>query len=97
MSFKREDYNGIKEKYYLRVVERTTKTGIKLRHLTRTFKYETGEVVYGKEDEFAPTTTYKIIAIDEQVEKIVRNYCKDKEQFDIDKLNRIISNALSEK
>ncbi|MGL5435677.1 MAG: hypothetical protein ACRDBO_09820 [Lachnospiraceae bacterium] len=48
-SFRREDYNGIKEKYYLRVVERTTKTGIKLKHLTRIFKYEKGQIVWIRE------------------------------------------------
>lgn len=94
-SFKRKDYNGIKEKYYLRVVEQISQTGIKLRRLTRIFRYEVGEIEYGKKDVFASITTYKIIPIDEQVDKIIRNYCKDKEQFDIDKLNKIITKALS--
>ena len=93
--FRRENFSGIKEKYYLRVVEQTTKTGIKLRHLTRIFRYEVGEIEYGKKDKFNLVTTYKIVSINEQVDKIIRDYCKDKDQFDIDKLNKIVTKALS--
>lgn len=93
--FRRENFSGIKEKYCLRVVEQTTKAGIKLRHLTRIFRYEVGEIEYGKKDKINLITTYKIVSINEQVDKIIRDYCKDKEQFDIDKLNKIVTKALS--
>ena len=93
--FRRENFSGIKEKYCLRVVEQTTKAGIKLRHLTRIFRYEVGEIEYGKNDKINLITTYKIVSINEQVDKIIRDYCKDKEQFDIDKLNKIVTKALS--
>lgn len=93
--FRREDFIGIKEKYYLRVVEQISETGIKLRNLKRIFRYELGEIEYGKRDKFEPVTTYRIVPIDEYIDKIIRNYCEDKEQFDIDKLNKIITKALS--
>jgi len=91
--FQREDFFEIKKKYYLRVVEKKTKSGIKLRGLSRLFKYESGEITYGKEGKFSPVTTYKIYPIDERIDNIIRDYCKNREQFDIDKLNRLITNA----
>lgn len=94
--FKREDYSGIKEKYYIRVVERTTKNGIKLRHLTKIFRYGAGEIAYRKGNPFPSTTIYKIVPIDKQVDKIIRKYCKDEEEFDIDKINKIITRTLKE-
>lgn len=93
---KREDYNGIKEKYYVRVVERITGRGIKLRHLTTIFNYDTGEIVYGEEDAFAPITTYKIVPMDKEIDEIIRNYCKNEEEFDIDQLNKIITRNVVE-
>lgn len=93
---KREDYNGIKEKYYVRVVERITGRGIKLRHLTTIFNYDTGEIVYGEEDEFVPKTTYKIDPMDKEIDEIIRNYCKNEEEFDIDQLNKIITRNVVE-
>lgn len=92
--FRREDpFTGIKEKYYLRVVEKKTKNGIKLKGLTRIFDYEKGEILYRSKDNFSPTTIYKIIPINEKADKIIREYSKDKELFDIDELNKIITKA----
>lgn len=91
---RREDYKGVKEKYYVRVVERTTRNGVKLRHLTKIFRYGVGETVYGKEKENFPTAVYKIVPMDEQSDQIIRDYCKNKEEFDIDKLNKMITRAL---
>ena len=45
-SLKRINLSGVKEKYYVRVIEKTTKNGIKLKHLTKIFCYGTGEVRY---------------------------------------------------
>lgn len=93
--FRREDYSGVKEKYYLRLVEKKTKNGIKLKKLSKTFKYETGELIYGKkENMLSLMTTYKILPITEQVDKIIRDYCKNAEKFDIDSLNKIVTKAL---
>lgn len=94
--FLREDYSGVKEKYYLRVVEKKTKNGIKLKKLSRTFEYATGEIVYtyGEEGRCSSKTTYRICPVDEKTDSIIRDYCKNKEQFDIDKLNKMITNAL---
>jgi hypothetical protein len=90
--FKRKDYKGVKEKYYLRLVEKKTKAGLKLKKLSKTFKFETGELVYGKnEDIFSSMTTYKILLITEHVDKIIRDYCKNEDEFDIDNLNKIIT------
>lgn len=88
---RRESYSGVTEKYYLRVVEKTSETGIKLRNLSKIFGYEDGETVHGKDDINAPTAVYKIVAINKHIDSIIRDYCKDKELFDIDKLNKIIS------
>jgi len=97
-SFRREDYSGIKVKYYLRLIEKKTKIGIKLKRLSKIFKYEVGEIVYGKkEDIFSPVTTYKILPINEQVDKIIRDYCINGEKFDIDILNKIITKELWQK
>ncbi|PXX55799.1 hypothetical protein DFR60_10273 [Hungatella effluvii] len=83
-SLKRIDFSGEKEKYYVRVVEKTTKNGIKLKHLTKIFRYGTGEVRYEGKSRFAPTAIYKILPIDETIGKVIRNYCKDDVNFDID-------------
>lgn len=90
-SLKRIDFSGEKEKYYVRVVEKTTKNGIKLKHLTKIFRYGTGEVRYEGKSRFAPTAIYKILPIDETIGKVIRNYCKDEVNFDIDVLNNLIT------
>ncbi|WP_373265681.1 hypothetical protein [Hungatella hathewayi] len=90
-SLKRIDFSGVKEKYYVRVVEKTTKNGIKLKHLTKIFRYGTGEVRYEGKSRFAPTAIYKILPIDETIGKVIRNYCKDEVNFDIDVLNNLIT------
>ncbi len=93
--FQRKSFNGLKKKYYLRLVEKRMKTGIKLKRLSKTFKYETGELIYGKPDDILSImTTYKILPITEDVDKIIRRYCKNGEKFDIDNLNEIISKNL---
>jgi hypothetical protein len=93
--FRREDDSGIKEKYYLRLIEKKTKKGIKLKGLSKIFKYEVGEIVYAmKENIFSSITTYKILPINVQVNKIIRDYCENKEKFDIDNLNKIITMEL---
>ena len=91
---RRESYSGATEKYYLRVVEKTSEAGIKLSNLNKIFRYEEGEAVYGKDNKNAPTATYKIVAINKHIDSIIRDYCRDKEQFDIDKLNKIISKEI---
>lgn len=91
---RRENYSGVTEKYYLKVVEKATETGIKLRNLSKIFRFEDGEAVYGKDDKVAPKATYKIVAINTHIDSVIRDYCKDKEQFDIDKLNKIISKEI---
>lgn len=94
-SFRREDDRGIKVKYYLRLIEKKTKNGIKLKRLSKIFKYESGEIVYGKkENRFSIVTTYKILPINGQIDKIIRDYCKNGEKFDIDDLNKIITREL---
>ena len=90
-SLKRIDFSGEKEKYYVRVVEKTTKNGITLKHLTKIFRYGTGEVRYEGKSRFAPTAIYKILPIDETIGKVIRNYCKDEVNFDIDVLNNLIT------
>ena len=91
ISLKRKDFSGVKEKYYVRVIEKTTKNGIKLKHLTKIFCYGTGEVRYEGESRFAPTAIYKVLPIDETIDKVIRNYCKDEVNFDIDVLNNLIT------
>lgn len=86
-----ENSSGLKEKHYLRVVEKTTKDGLKLKWLSKIFKYKTGEIVYGKKGEFSQLATYKIMPISYQVYNLIREHCKNKDQFDIDKLNKIIT------
>ncbi|MDF2989065.1 MAG: hypothetical protein K0R50_4575 [Eubacterium sp.] len=96
--FRREDDSGIKEKYYLRLIEKKTNQGIKLKGLSKIFKYEVGEIVYAvKENIFSSITTYKILPINVQVDKIIRDYCENKEKFDIDNLNKIITKELGQK
>lgn len=90
-SLKRIAFSGEKEKYYVRVVEKTTKNGIKLKHLTKIFRYGIGEVRYEGKSRFAPTAIYKILPIDETIGKVIRNYCKDEVNFDIDVLNNLIT------
>ena len=41
---RRETYSGVTEKYYLRVVEKISETGIKLKNLSKIFRYEEGDV-----------------------------------------------------
>lgn len=94
--FRSEDNNGIKEKYYLRLIEKKTNKGIKLRGLSKIFKYEMGEIVYANKGyQFSSITTYKILSVNGKVDKIIRDYCKNEEEFDIDKLNKIITKELS--
>ncbi|MCD7966252.1 MAG: hypothetical protein LUG90_10870, partial [Clostridiaceae bacterium] len=90
-SLKRKDSRGKKEKYYIRVVEKITKNGIKLKHLTKIFRYDTGEARYEGESRFAQTAIYKIVPMDESVDRAIRNYCKDEVNFDIDELNKLIT------
>ena len=90
-SLKRINLSGVKEKYYVRVIEKTTKNGIKLKHLTKIFCYGTGEVRYEGESRFDPTAIYKVLPIDETIDKVIRNYCKDEVNFDIDVLNNLIT------
>lgn len=90
-SLKRINLSGVKEKYYVRVIEKTTKNGIKLKHLTKIFCYGTGEVRYEGESRFASTAIYKVLPIDETIDKVIRNYCKDEVNFDIDVLNNLIT------
>lgn len=92
-----ERFDWVKEKYYLRMVEKTTKNGLKLRWLSKIFKYSTGETAYGKKGKVSQLATYKIMAIDNTVYNLIREYCENEEQFDIDKLNKIITNTLQEK
>ena len=71
------------------------KNGLKLKKLSKTIKYETGELIYGKKkNDFSLITTYKIFSITEKVDKIVRDYCKNTIEFDIDNLNKLITKAL---
>jgi hypothetical protein len=94
-SFIRKDRHKTKRKYYLRLVEKTTKKGIKLKKLSKIFKFDTGELIYGNEDNmFSIKTTYKIIPIDEKMDKLIKTYCKSEENFDIDNLNKIITKEL---
>ncbi|MEN8906065.1 MAG: hypothetical protein ABF289_08935 [Clostridiales bacterium] len=93
--FKREQYNGIKEKYYLRLVEKKTKNGLKLKRLSKIFKFDSGELIYGeKENTFSIITTYKIYPITEEVDILIRDYCSNTEIFDIDNLNKIITKSI---
>lgn len=94
-SFKREEYGNAKVKYYLRVVEETTKKGIKLGKLTKVFKYEVGEIVYRQKEGDYPITTYKILPINEQVDRVIRDYCKDRDAFDIERLNKMITGIIA--
>ena len=93
--FKRQEYSGVKQKYYLRLVEKKTKNYLKIKKLSKTFKFTTGELVYGNpDDRHSFSTIYKIFPITEQVDKIIREYCKSGECFDIDELNKIITKTL---
>ncbi len=95
--FRREDYTGIKEKYYLRRIEKKTVKGIKLKGLSKIFKYEDGKIAYGTKDKiYSILTTYKVLPITRQVDKVIRDYCKSGEKFDIDNLNKIITKELSQ-
>ena len=95
--FVRKDYGKVKEKYYLRFVERKLRTGIKLNGLTKTFKFETGMISYGEDTIYKIFTTYKILPITEDENKLIRNYCQNPDDFDIDKLNKKITEMNKEK
>ncbi|MDD3138330.1 MAG: hypothetical protein PHX08_05075 [Lachnospiraceae bacterium] len=96
--FRKEEDRGIKDKYYLRLIEKKTKNGIKLKKLSKIFKYEDGKVIYeNKVGDFSSRATYTILPINIQVDIIIRDYCKNNEKFDIDKLNKIITSLLSQK
>lgn len=94
--FQREDGREMKKHYYCRVVEKKTKTGIKLRGLSRVFKFTSGEIVYRNE---IITTTYRICPINQAADKVIRDYCGSVEEalFDIDRLNGLLTSTLLQK
>ncbi len=95
--FIRKDFGKITTKYYLRIVERKLRTGIKLKHLAKTFKFETGTISYGEDKKNSIFTSYKILPITVDDNEVIRNYCLAPDAFDIDKLNKLITEANKEK
>ena len=89
--FIRKSFGKTTTKYYLRIIENKKRTGIKLRHLSKTFKYETGTITYGENTNKGIFTSYKILPIYEIEDRIIRKYCNESEEFDIDTLNNLIT------
>jgi len=93
--FTRHEYNKTIFKYYLRIVEEKATTGIKLKHLSKFFSYETGELVYGDINSTTKSSSiYKILEIDSMSDLIIRKHCVSKETFSIKKLNNELSRAI---
>lgn len=96
--FQIEDDRSMKDKYYLRLIEKKTRNGIKLKRLVKIFNYEDGQVVYeNKVGNISSIATYKIFPINIRVDMVIRDYCKNEEKFDIDKLNKIITSLFVQK
>lgn len=89
--FIRKQYGKVNVKYYLRLVEKKLRTGIKLKRLTKTFKFETGMISYGEDTDISIFTSYKIYPIQDFENELIRNYCRLTEIFDIDSLNKLIT------
>lgn len=92
--FIRKEFGKVKVKYYLRLVEKKLRTGIKLQHLTKTFKFETGMISYGEDTKTSIFTSYKIYPIQDFENDLIRNYCRTTEIFDIDNLNKILTEGI---
>lgn len=68
---------------------------MKLKKLSKIFKYDTGTLVYGKDEGmFSIKTIYKILPVDEVINREINEYCTNTEEFDIDKLNKMITNKI---
>jgi len=89
--FIRKQYGEVNVKYYLRFVERKLRTGIKLKRLSKTFIFETGMISYGEDSEHSIFTSYKIYPIQDFENDLIKNYCRSTEIFDIDKLNKFLT------
>ena len=93
--FERIEFQKKRQKYYVRIVEKKTKNGLKLKKLSKIFKYDTGTLVYGKDEGmFSIKTIYKILPVDEVINREINEYCTNTEEFDIDKLNKMITNKI---
>ena len=94
--FDRIQFKKKMQKYYLRIVEKKTKNGLKLKRLSKIFKYDTGTLVYGKDEGmFSIKTIYKILPIDEEINREIKEYCTNTKEFDIDELNKMITNKIN--
>jgi hypothetical protein len=92
--FIRKEYGKVNVKYYLRLVEKKLRTGIKLKRLTKTFKFETGLISYGEDTVSSIFTSYKIYPIQDFENDLIRNYCLSTDAFDIDNLNKILTEEI---
>ena len=92
----REEFGKVRKKYYIRIIEKKTAKGIKLKKLSKVFSFANGEIYYGSSIELIKTV-YKIVPISPKIDEVIRGYCQNqgnKKNFDIDILNKIIMNEL---
>lgn len=92
--FTRKEFGKSKVKYYLRLVDKQIRTGIKLKRLNKTFKFQTGMISYGEDSINSIYTTYKIYPIQDFENELIRKYCSSVESFDIDKLNKLLTEEI---
>lgn len=92
--FTRKEFGKSKVKYYIRLVDKKIRTGIKLKRLNKTFKFETGMISYGEDSINSIYTTYKIYPIQDFENELIRKYCSSSESFDIDKLNKLLTEEI---
>lgn len=77
----------IKQKAYLRKVERKDKKGIKIKGLSKYFDTEKGEMkIIAKDPRFDTEVKYKIKIIDAEDMKIIKECIAKKEEYKLDKI-----------
>jgi hypothetical protein len=92
--FIRKEFGKVKVKYYIRLVDKKIRTGIRLKRLTKTFKFDTGMISYGEDSNTSIYTSYKIYPIQDFENELIRDYCSSTDIFDIDKLNKLLTEEI---
>jgi hypothetical protein len=87
-------------KYYIRIIEVIKKEGIKLKGLAKYFNLCNGELIYNFDNtihiNYVNNTIYKILKINSNTDRIIRDYYNTNVNFDIVELNKIISKSFNE-
>ena len=94
--FVRDEFGKVKKKYYIRIVEKKTGKGIKLKKLSKIFSFDSGEIHYGSSIALIKTV-YKIVPISQEIDRVIREYYKNQGEevtFDIEKLNKIVTSEI---